>query len=135
LRKVGPYRKLHVLLDALEAAHIPVVLCSDYPVRAKAQALGLEGRPWRAMLDAASQGGLKPRPEVFLAAAQALGCAPARVLHVGDSPWLDVEGAASVGMQTALVGRKWKDGAVSPTWRVRHMNLLCEQVAQALGTR
>lgn len=135
LRKVGPYRKLHLLLDALEAAQIPMLLCSDYPVEEKAQALGLASRPWRAMLDAASHGGLKPRPEVFQAAARALGCAPEAILHIGDSPELDVQGAAPLGMQTALVGRKWKDGSVQPTWRVRHMNVLCEQVAQALGTR
>jgi FMN phosphatase YigB (HAD superfamily) len=130
LQKVGPFRELTRLLDAAEAAQIPVVLCSDYPVEAKIKALGLSDRPWRARLDATTFGALKPRPEVYLAAAAALNLPPGEVLHVGDSPWLDVEGARGVGMMTALVGRHDAPGA---TWRSPHMNRFCVEAAQALA--
>ncbi len=45
----------------------------------------------------------KPHPEAFLAAAAAVGAEPERVLFVGDRPFEDIHGAASVGMRTALV--------------------------------
>jgi putative hydrolase of the HAD superfamily len=45
----------------------------------------------------------KPHPEAFRAAAAAVGAEPERVLFVGDRPFEDIHGAASVGMRTALV--------------------------------
>jgi putative hydrolase of the HAD superfamily len=45
----------------------------------------------------------KPHPDAFLAAAAAVGAEPERVLFVGDRPFEDIHGAASVGMRTALV--------------------------------
>lgn len=46
---------------------------------------------------------VKPHPEAFRAAAAAVGADPANVLFVGDRPFEDIHGAASVGMRTALV--------------------------------
>jgi len=42
----------------------------------------------------------KPDRRVFQATIDALGLAPERILHIGDSVHYDVEGAAAVGMQT-----------------------------------
>ncbi len=44
----------------------------------------------------------KPHPSAFLAAAEALGVAPADAVFVGDRPWDDIAGAGSVGMRTVL---------------------------------
>jgi putative hydrolase of the HAD superfamily len=44
----------------------------------------------------------KPHPSAFLAAAEALGVAPAQAVFVGDRPWDDISGAQSVGMRTVL---------------------------------
>jgi putative hydrolase of the HAD superfamily len=45
----------------------------------------------------------KPDPAIFLRALQALGAAPARAIHVGDDPVLDVEGARAAGMRVVQV--------------------------------
>lgn len=56
----------------------------------------------------------KPAPEIFQHAAQALNLAPHRILHVGDSPELDLEGAARAGLRafgirrnTSAAGHRW----------------------------
>jgi FMN hydrolase / 5-amino-6-(5-phospho-D-ribitylamino)uracil phosphatase len=51
----------------------------------------------------------KPKPEAFLAAAQALGLPPHQVLHVGDDLQLDIQGALATGMQAAWVNREPAD--------------------------
>lgn len=48
-------------------------------------------------------GYLKPHPEIFNRAAQALGVRPAHVLHAGDNPKTDGEGARQAGMQFLLI--------------------------------
>ena len=59
----------------------------------------------------------KPRPEMFAAALAALGCAPERVLHVGDSIGSDLGGAAAAGIAAAWVnptGRALPAGLAPP---------------------
>lgn len=48
--------------------------------------------------DSGAVGVAKPDPHLFQATIDALDVAPDRVLHVGDSAYYDVEGAAAVGM-------------------------------------
>jgi 2-haloacid dehalogenase len=47
----------------------------------------------------------KPRPEIFVAAMDALGLSPSEVLHVGDSLTSDVAGANALGIPVAWVNR------------------------------
>jgi putative hydrolase of the HAD superfamily len=47
----------------------------------------------------------KPSPVMFNLAAEKLGVAPERVLHVGDSLELDVRGAQAAGMKAVLLRR------------------------------
>ena len=47
----------------------------------------------------------KPAPEVFRRALELAGVAPSEALHVGDSPWNDVEGARACGIRGVLVAR------------------------------
>jgi FMN phosphatase YigB (HAD superfamily) len=47
----------------------------------------------------------KPRPEIFAETCRRLGMAPDRVLHVGDTPTDDIEGATQAGIRAVLVCR------------------------------
>jgi putative hydrolase of the HAD superfamily len=49
----------------------------------------------------------KPHPSAFLAAADAVGAEPERCVFVGDRPWDDISGAATVGMRTVLRPNPW----------------------------
>ncbi len=46
---------------------------------------------------------VKPRPEIFRAAAEAIGIEPARCVYVGDRSFEDVHGPQAVGMRAILV--------------------------------
>jgi len=46
---------------------------------------------------------VKPRPEIFLAAAEAVGTAPQRCVYVGDRSYEDVHGPQSVGMRAIWI--------------------------------
>ena len=61
-------------------------------------------------LTARAAGVAKPDPRIFAKLAAQAGVAPAEVLHVGDDPLLDVDGARRAGMQAAWLnrdGRSW----------------------------
>lgn len=47
----------------------------------------------------------KPEPAIFRAALVELGVSPAAVLHVGDDPSADVDGALAAGMHAVLIKR------------------------------
>ena len=57
------------------------------------------------VVSAHEMGCAKPDPRVFHAGCELTGCAPADVLHVGDDPRLDVEGARAAGLQAAWLLR------------------------------
>ena len=48
-------------------------------------------------------GHAKPRPEIFHAALDALGCEAADALHVGDNERTDVAGALAIGMRAVRI--------------------------------
>jgi FMN phosphatase YigB (HAD superfamily) len=137
LERIGPYKGIRKLLDALVAAKIPIVMVSDYPAVAKGAALGLADLPWVAHIDATALGALKPRKEVYLATLAALEVPADRVLHVGDSAELDVAGAAAVGMATALVKKAGSPpkGVVWPeaTHPFSSVAKFCKAAMAALG--
>jgi len=56
------------------------------------------GVPVEVVTDSGIVGVGKPDRRVFQATIDALGLAPERILHIGDSVHYDVEGAAAVGM-------------------------------------
>ena len=56
-------------------------------------------------LSARSFGVGKPDAAIFHAACRQLGSAPERVLHIGDDPALDVDGALAAGLRAAWVQR------------------------------
>jgi 2-haloalkanoic acid dehalogenase type II len=64
-------------------------------------------------IHAADVGAAKPAPAMFEAACRYLGLPPRQVVHVGDDPEHDVQGAARMGMRTVWAnrsGREWPGG-------------------------
>ncbi|MDH3590138.1 MAG: HAD family hydrolase, partial [Gammaproteobacteria bacterium] len=76
---------------------------------------------------AADVGAAKPDAEIFVAAARAAGVAPERVLHVGDAPLEDIDGAHRAGMQAVWLnrfGRSWPDEHEPPMAEIQGLHEL-----------
>ncbi|MBD3281870.1 HAD-IA family hydrolase [Candidatus Uhrbacteria bacterium] len=54
------------------------------------------------LLDSGAEGIAKPKPEIFTRAADRCGVKIENILHVGDNPTADIQGALNAGMQAAL---------------------------------
>ncbi len=93
---------------------LPTALCSNFTHAPTARSI-LE----RARLDdhldvvviSEEVGWRKPRPEIFRAVFEGLGCEPQDVLHVGDNLVADVQGASALGCRTAWITRCVADPA------------------------
>ena len=83
--------------------------------------LGL-GRSFEEVLSSAEIGWEKPSPEIFHEACRRLGLSGDRVLHVGDTPADDIEGAGRAGIRAVLVCR----GELQPTAAVASIRSLTE---------
>ncbi|MFH9423427.1 HAD family hydrolase [Streptomyces sp. NPDC017529] len=77
----------------------------------KLRALGIRDR-FEVVLCADGLGYAKPAPEAFLAACDALGLAPGRVVYVGDNPAVDAIGARDAGLGAVWVDRAGTEGEV-----------------------
>jgi putative hydrolase of the HAD superfamily len=101
------------VLDALRA-RCRLGLVSNYylprPLHRSLDHLGIRPRLGAAVVSG-EVGFVKPRPEPFLAAMEALGAEPRECVFVGDNPAADVAGAAALGMRTVLT-REWHAGAL-----------------------
>ncbi len=70
-------------------------------------------------------GALKPAAAVFLKVLEGTDLAASEVMHVGDDPRLDVEGARAVGMSTAWINRTgaaWPDDIEPATHSVTSLS-------------
>ena len=108
LRHVRRWRAhgLGGLLELLERRGIRAGVLSDYPVRAKLRALGLEGRFAPALCSTDPEIDMvKPHPRGFLRACEIWGFEPPEVLVVGDRIDVDAAGAAAAGMPCVIIGR------------------------------
>ncbi|MGU7856354.1 HAD family hydrolase [Burkholderia orbicola] len=90
------------------------------------------GEFFRTTLSARAFGFAKPEPEIFHAAADALGVRPAELLHVGDDFHLDIVGALNAGLQAAWVVREPRaeekpapQQAEAPHLTLRDLAMLC----------
>ena len=78
----------------------------------------------------------KPHGNIFAHALDAVGVAPARALHVGDSLHADVEGARRAGMQPLWVrrdGETQRDGGLADDEVIRDLNGVVEWLARYDG--
>jgi HAD superfamily hydrolase (TIGR01509 family) len=90
-------------VTTLKAAGIPLGIVSNAIhepfLEWAVEAAGMHGL-FDSILTSARAGYYKSRPEIYLQAASELGVAPEEIIHIGDSPRFDVEGAAAAGMRT-----------------------------------
>ncbi len=93
-------------LDRLEEAGLRLALLSNWDVSLHdaLRRLSIAGR-FAAVVVSAEIGAEKPEPAAFAAVAAALGSVPHRILHVGDDPVRDVDGAVAAGFRALLVQR------------------------------
>jgi putative hydrolase of the HAD superfamily len=105
--------------DALEslaflAERYPVVALSNG--NADVHRVGL-GAYFRGAVSAQAFGVAKPDPRIFHEAAAQVGVPASAVLHIGDDPQLDVQGARAAGMQCVWLNRHsqaWPDDSDPP---------------------
>lgn len=90
---------------------------------------------FRAAFNPERAGCAKPDAAIFHAAAEAAGCRPEQMLHVGDDADLDVVGALAAGCQAAWVVRdgeeasaRWSRGGDAPHLIVRDLYALCRAI-------
>lgn len=71
---------------------------------ANLQTIGID-HLFRDVITAVGAGSAKPHRAIFDAAINRTGAAAAEILHVGDHPELDIDGARNAGMRTAWINR------------------------------
>lgn len=61
---------------------------------------------FHGVVTAVGAGAAKPDPQIFDVAVEQAGVKPHEILHVGDHPETDIDGARQAGMRTAWINRK-----------------------------
>jgi 2-haloalkanoic acid dehalogenase type II len=87
----------------LRQMRLPVVVASNIDRRDIEAAIDHHRLSFDAVITSEDVRAYKPRPELFRAAAEAVGVPLERVLHVGDSATSDVAGANALGIPVAWV--------------------------------
>jgi HAD superfamily hydrolase (TIGR01509 family) len=90
------------------------------------------------VITSASAGFYKSRPEIYLHAAELLGAAPARMVHIGDSLRFDVGGAAKAGMGTVWLSHGQQataDGSFNPDLTLRTLERSAPDILRLLASR
>jgi putative hydrolase of the HAD superfamily len=121
--------------DALAAAghRLGVVSNWDCSLPAELARLGVADR-FGVVAASATVGASKPAPAIFAHALRALGVAPERAVHCGDSPSADCEGALGAGVHPVLLDRAGRH-LDAPFTRIPSLVDLPEAAAGALGRR
>ena len=88
---------------------------------------------FHAAVSARDLGVGKPAPEAFAEACRRAGATPARTLHIGDDPALDVDGALEAGLQAAWVQRPDARAALRPRGQPHHEVSALDALADRLG--
>jgi putative hydrolase of the HAD superfamily len=93
-------------LAVLRAAGLKLAVVSNWDV-SLAEVLERVGlaRLLDCVVTSAEAGAAKPDPAVFRLALERLGLEPAEAIHLGDTPDLDLAGAAAAGVEAVLVSR------------------------------
>lgn len=91
------------VLDALRERGIRTAVLSNVGVDIR-PVMAREGLRTDAVVLSCEVGAVKPQPEIFVSALEALGVEPSEALMVGDS-WKDDAGAAALGIRTLILPR------------------------------
>jgi putative hydrolase of the HAD superfamily len=92
------------VLEEARAAGLQLAVVSNFDRRLHGILAG-HGLRFDAVITSAEACARKPEPAIFQAALAVLGRHPKEVLHAGDSPSADIEGAARAGIGACLVKR------------------------------
>ena len=93
--------RLRSFLQELKARYVLAVVTNNSVEMARRTlgAIGIDD-VFDHVLTIQDMGLIKPDPEIYRRAAEAIGVPPAQCLSVGDRPHIDLEPAAAAGMQT-----------------------------------
>lgn len=115
-----------------ETLRVLALLAARYPLasltngNADLDVIGI-GQYFRVRMYSRDAGCAKPDRRIFESTAAALGVAPREMLHVGDDPLMDVEGARAAGCPVVWIDRgalSWPDDLVAPDHRVESLDAL-----------
>ena len=115
-----------------EALAILEMLAARYPIasltngNADLDVIGI-GQHFRARVYSRDAGCAKPDPRIFQRAAAVLNVAPHELLHVGDDPLMDVDGARAAGCAGVWLDRcaaPWPHALKPPTHRIESLDAL-----------
>lgn len=84
---------------------------------------------FRGHVAARDAGALKPDPRIFRHLVELAGVAPDQILHVGDDPDADVDGARAAGIQVAWLNRQgaaWPAARSAPALSLRSLDDLLQ---------
>ncbi len=82
-------------------------------------------------VNATAVGAAKPAPAMFKAVQNYTGCEAVEILHIGDDPDKDVQGANEFGMRSAWVNRgrdPWPRQMEAPDMEVDSLTVLADQL-------
>jgi putative hydrolase of the HAD superfamily len=91
-------------MPALERLAADFVLVAVTNGNANLETIGIR-HLFHDVVAAAETGFAKPARPIFDKAVARTGCMPAEILHVGDHPHSDVNGAREAGLRTAWINR------------------------------
>lgn len=104
-------------LDCLKEKGLALAVISNWDDRLRSLLTRLQlDTYFNVLIISAEVGVQKPSREIFKRALEQLGNRPESVLHVGDSPVEDCDGAAHTGLQSILIDRnrtKEKNGCIT----------------------
>jgi HAD superfamily hydrolase (TIGR01509 family) len=114
--KVSFYDAALDVLDRLSKRHVLGALTNG---NANIERLGLSPY-FRFAFSAADVGAAKPAPNMFRAALEHADVLPHQMIHVGDNPVDDIDGAAQLGIPTIWVNLDKRSDESPPATRVVH---------------
>ncbi len=105
------YPEVPRVLQTLRDRGYPLAVISNWSwdLDERAEQAGLTGY-FDLIVASARSGCDKPHPNIFQQTLQAMGAAPERAIHIGDSYDADVAGARGVGMDALWLDRAGKGG-------------------------
>ncbi len=116
------------------AQHFPLYALTNG--NADIHAIGI-GEYFQGSISSVMAGAAKPHPKIFQCALEMAGVEAADVIHIGDDPELDVEGAAKAGFRSAWIDRKsesWPDALAKPDFRATDMGDFTDQLLGAVAS-
>ena len=127
--RVTLYEDVLPVLEKLAKEYSLIALTNG---NADIEKVGL-GHLFDKLISAADVGTSKPAPEMFHAISRVSGASIDEIIHVGDDPVHDIQGAHSVGMRCVWVNRDelaWPDEHEPPHAEVRNLHELIPLLAE-----